>query len=185
MNPLQRSLFALACLFIACSAAQAGSSRAALWIELKNEHGELTTIAVTRGIAVAMLEADKDGSMHLNKHGDSELITKQMLRDVLDGTRETVHATDPDNGSEVTLYMKDIDPPGHAGTAGSVVLETYKNGERTFRMKLGEMEFEAGGKDDNTVTIGWKGLLPFLSRVGGAVYVNNDRDGSEVWLFMD
>jgi hypothetical protein len=186
MNTLQRCLFALVCLLIACSAVvQAGSSRPALWIEVKDEHGELTTIAVTREIAAAMLEADKDGSMHLNKHGHSELITKQMLRDVLDGTRETVHATDPDNGSEVTLYMKDIDLPGHAGTGGSVVLETYKNGERTFRMKLGEMEFEAGGKDDNNVTIGWKGLLPFLSRVGGAVYVNNDTDGSEVWLFMD
>jgi len=185
MNILQRCLLAFACLLIASSASQAGSSRPALWIEVTNENGELTKIAVTREIAVAMLEADKDGSMHLNKHGNNELITKQMLRDVLDGTRETVHATDPDNGSEVTLYMKDIDPPRHAGTEGSVVLETYKNGERTFRMKLGEMEFEAGGKDDNTVTIGWKGLLPFLSKVGGTVYVNNDRDGSEVWLFMD
>jgi hypothetical protein len=185
MNSLQRCLLAIACLLIACSAVQAGSSRPALWIEVKNENGEFTTIAVTREIAVALLEADKDGSMHLNKHGHSELITKQMLRDVLDGTRETVRATDPDNGSEVTLYMKDIDPPRHAGTEGSVVLETYKNGERTFRMKLGEMEFESGGRDDNTVTIGWKGLLPFLGRVGGAVYVNNDRDSSEVWLFMD
>jgi hypothetical protein len=170
---------------LSAAASLAGNSRPALWIEVKNEEKGLTRIAVTREIAVALVEADDDDSIHVDRHGKGNLITKQMISDVLDGTRDIVRAKDPDDGSEVTLYLKDIDLPRHAGGSGSMVLETYKNGERTFRMKLGEFELEAGGKDDSGIAFGWKRLLPFLSKAGGAVYVNNEREDSEVWVFMD
>jgi hypothetical protein len=184
MNNVQRCLIVAGALLLPAAASLAGNSRPALWIEVKNEEKGLTRIAVTREIAVALIEADDD-SMHVDKHGKGDLITKQMISDVLDGTREIVRAKDPDDGSEVALYLKDIDLPRHAGGSGSMVLETYKNGERTFRMKLGEFEIEAGGKDENSAAFGWKRLLPFLSKAGGAVYVNNEREDSEVWLFMD
>jgi hypothetical protein len=185
MNNLQRFSIVAGALVLSAAASLAGNSRPALWIEVKNEEKGLTRIAVTREIAVALVEADDDDSIHVDRHGKGNLITKQMISDVLDGTRDIVRAKDPDDGSEVTLYLKDIDLPRHAGGSGSMVLETYKNGERTFRMKLGEFELEAGGKDDSGIAFGWKRLLPFLSKAGGAVYVNNEREDSEVWVFMD
>ena len=108
-----------------------------------------------------------------------------MIRDVLDGTRDIARAEDPDNGSEVTLYLKDLDLPRHAGGKGSIVMETYKNGERTFRLRLGDVEIETGDKGDNDIAFNWKRLLPFLSKTGGAVYINNEREDSEVWVFVD
>lgn len=185
MNNLQRLLLVAGTVLLYAATSPAGNSRTALWIELKDHDDGLTKIAVTREIAVALLEADKESSMHFNHHGHNDPITKQMIRDVLDGTRDVVHAQDPDNGSEATLYLKDIDLPRHAGGKGSMVLETYKNGERTFRMKLGEIEIEGGDKDDNNISFSWKRLLPFLSKTGGAVYVSDEREGSEVWVFMD
>jgi hypothetical protein len=185
MNNLQRFLIIATSILLGAAASSAGNSRSALWIEVKSDDQGMTRIAVTREIAVAMVEADKDGSLHFHNHGHSDLITKQMIRDVLDGTRDIARAEDPDNGSEVTLYLKDLDLPRHAGGKGSIVMETYKNGERTFRLRLGDVEIETGDKGDNDIAFNWKRLLPFLSKTGGAVYINNEREDSEVWVFVD
>lgn len=185
MNNLQRFLIVATSVLLGAAASTAGNSRSALWIEVKSENQGMTRIAVTREIAVALVEADKDGSLHFRNHGHSDLITKQMIRDVLDGTRDIARAKDPDNGSEVTLYLKDLDLPRHAGGKGSIVMETYKDGERTFRMRLGEVEIETGDKDDTDIVFNWRRLLPFLSKAGGAVYIDNERENSEVWVYVD
>jgi len=55
-------------------------------------------------------------------------------------------------------------------------------------MKLGEFELEAGGRDDSGICVSaGSGAAPVLSqqKAAGAVYVNNEREDSEVWVFMD
>ncbi len=50
-------------------------------------------------------------------------------------------------------------------------------------MKLGEVEISNG--DGDVFGLSWKRLLPFLNRVGGAVYLVDSGDETEVWLYLD
>ena len=185
MNHLQRMLIVAGTSILYAASAPAGNSKDVLWIELKSHDEGRTKIAVTTEIAEAFLNADKEGSVHINAHNHKDLITKEMIRDVLEGRRDEVLAEDPDNGSTARLYLGDLRLPRHEGSRGSIVMETYKNGSRTFRMKLGEFEISEGDKDDNNVEFSWKRLLPFLTKTGGALYINNEREDTEVWVFMD
>jgi hypothetical protein len=160
----------------------------ALWIEVKEKGEHKTTIAMTEAIARQLLEADET-KVHFSKDGKKDLITREMLRSVLDGREESVVAKDED-GSEAKLYMADLNVPGHKGAKGKLVLETYKSGSRTFRIALPEIEIEAsdeedGGTDSVEMSIGWKGLLPFLAKEGGAIYINSDKDENEVWVYVE
>jgi len=160
----------------------------ALWIQVKEKGERKTTIAMTEAIARQLLLADET-NVHFSKNGKKDLITREMLRSVLDGREESVEARD-DQGSEAKLYMADLEVPGHRGTKGKLVLETYKSGSRTFRIALPEIEIEAsdeedGGTDSIEMTIGWKGLLPFLAKEGGAIYIKSDEDENEVWVYVE
>ena len=44
---------------------------------------------------------------------------------------------------------------------------------------------ENGGTGSIETSIGWKGLLPFLAKEGGAIYINTDKDETEVWLYVE
>ena len=46
---------------------------------------------------------------------------------------------------------------------------------------------QADEKTDESVNVsfGWKALLPFLAKVGGAVYINDQQDNTEVWLYVE
>ncbi len=160
----------------------------ALWIEIKEKGEHKTTIAVTEAIARQLLESDGKGTP-FGKDGKDELITKEMVRSVLDGKEESVEARD-ENGSEAKLFMSDLKVPEHGGGTDKLVLETYKSGSRTFRLSLPEIEMEAadgenGGTDVIDMRIGWKGLLPFLAKEGGAIYISTAKDDTEVWLYVD
>jgi len=176
-------------LFICFSVLPASLPREkALWIEVKDKGDHKTTIAMTEFIARQLLESDEN-KVHLAKKGKKDLITREMLRSVLDGREESVGAQDED-GSEVNLFMADLKVPGQKGEKGKLVLETYKSGSRTFRIALPEIEIEAsdeqtGGTGSIETSIGWKGLLPFLAKEGGAIYVNTDKDETEVWLYVE
>lgn len=163
----------------------------ALWIEVKENGEPKTTIAVTEAIAREFLESDAKETPFgkKGKNGKDELITKEMVRSVLDGTEESVEARD-DNGSEAKLYMSDLNIPDHRRGTDKLVLETYKSGTRTFRLALPGIEMESadgenGGTDVIDMRIGWKGLLPFLAKEGGAIYISTAKDDTEVWLYVD
>jgi hypothetical protein len=160
----------------------------ALWIEVKEKGEHTTTIAMTELIARQLLESDET-KVHFAKKGKKDLITREMLRSVLDGREESVEARDED-GSEVKLSMADLNVPAHKEGKGKLVLETYKSGSRTFRIALPEIEIEAsdeehGGTGSIETSIGWKALLPFLAKEGGAIYINTDKDETEVWLYVE
>jgi hypothetical protein len=160
----------------------------ALWIEIKKHGDSKTTIAMSEPIARQLLESD-DREVRFTKEGDRDLITKKMLRDVLDGEEESVEARSED-GTRVTLYMGELRVPGRSGNQQKLVFETYKSGSRTLRIALPEIEIEASNEDDEGVgniqgTIGWKGLLPFIAKEGGAVYLNTDDDETELWLYVE
>ena len=112
-----------------------------------------------------------------------------MLRSVLDGREESVVAKDED-GSEAKLFMADLSVPERREGTAKLVLETFKSGSRTFRLALPEIEMEAtdaenGGTGIIDMRLGWKGLLPFLAKEGGAIYINTAKDDTEVWLYVD
>lgn len=176
-------------LFICSSVLPASSSgEKALWIEVKDKSDHKTTIAMTEAIARQLLESDKT-KVHFADKGNKDLITRAMLGSVLDGREESVEARDED-GSEAKLYMADLKVPGHNGGNGKLVFETYKSGSRTFRIALPEIELAAsdeenGGTGSIETSIGWKALLPFLAKEGGAIYINSDKDDTEIWLYVE
>jgi len=160
----------------------------ALWIEVSEKGCHKATVAVTEFAARQLLECE-DLGYHFSKNGVNDLITQEMLRQVLDGDEECVEARDED-GSEVKLYMADLDVPGRHGENGKLILETYKSGSRTFRLALPEIEIEASNAEDEGsgsigLNIGWRGLLPFLAKEGGAIYLVSDEDQTEVWVYVE
>jgi len=180
----------IATLLFACSAVLSASPRGekALWIEVKERGDHRTVIAMTELVARLLLESEKPGG-HFTKRGEKDLLTREMLRAVLDGDEETVEIQDED-GSEVKLYMDDLDLPHKDGGSGKLVVETYKSGSRTFRMALPEIELEVSNDEDEGVgslemNIGWKGLIPLLRNEGGALYVVTDDGDTEVWVYFD
>jgi hypothetical protein len=174
-------------LFFCTSALYASSPREnALWIEVKEKGTHKTTIAMTEPIARLLLESD-DSNVHFTKEGKKDIITREMLKSVLDGREESLEVRDED-GSEAKLFMADLKIPGHKGEGGKLVLETYKSGSRTLRISLPEIEIEASDEEDCgfiQTSIGWKGLLPFLAKEGGAIYLSNEKDDIEVWLYVE
>jgi hypothetical protein len=158
----------------------------ALWIEVKEDGKRTATIAMTEGIARKFLET-KEMNVNFTEKGRHDLITRDMLHSVLNGQKRSVTAHD-ENGSEAVVSLKSLTIPGERSGNNHLVLETYKSGNRTFRMVLPELEFEqAGDKGDEYVKVNfsWKALLPFLEDVGGAVYINDQDDDTEVWIFVD
>ena len=180
----------LAGLLFICSSVLTGcpTRERALWIEVKDKGDHKTSIAITEPIARLLLESDEK-KVHLTKEGEKDPFTREMLRSVLDGREESVEAQDGD-GSQVKLYMADLKVPGRKDGKGRLVLETYKSGSRTFRITLPEIEIEAsdeedGGSESLELSIGWRALLPFLAKEGGAIYIDTDKDDTEVWLYVE
>lgn len=175
-------------LLLLCSALCWASCRSekALWIELRRDGVQTTTIAMTEGIARLLLD-NKKMNINFSEGEKARLVTRDMLRAVLDGSQAAMTSQD-ENGEEATVSMKSLSVPGTRDGNDRLVLETYKSGKQTFRISLPELEMErADEKTDESVKVnfGWKALLPFLAKVGGAVYINDHDDGTEVWLYVE
>lgn len=157
----------------------------ALWIEV-NERGGRKTIAMTEAIARKLLEWG-GSNLKLAGKDEEEVITKDMLRDVLDGRQQSITATD-NRGSVLTLSMRPLRVPGERRGDNRLVLETYKDGKQTFRMALPEFTIQAGD-DGGTISINadvdWKSWLPFLSKAGGAVFIKDEESDTEVWVYVE
>ena len=163
-------------------------SEKALWIETREEGKLKATLVVTENIARMVVES-KDTKVDFSGKGKKEVITKKMIRAVLDGREESVTSTDPDRDEEVTMFMKELDVPGNGRGNSSLVLVTYKAGKKTFSITLPDIEVQSKGDDDSddlvTRSFGWKALLPFLSKSGGAMYIKDFKEDSEVWLYVE
>jgi hypothetical protein len=180
-------LVAAGLLFLCTSVLQGSPHREnALWIEVKEKGANKTTIAMTEPIARLLLKSD-ESKVHLTTEGKRDLVTRAMLESVLEGREESVEVRDED-GSEAKLFMADLKVPGEKGGEGKLVLETYESGSRTLRIALPEIEIEASDEEEGgfiEISIGWKGLLPFLAKEGGAIYVTNEKEDTEVWLYVE
>ena len=110
-------------------------SERALWIETKEEGRLKTTLAITENIARMVVES-KDKRINFSKKGKDNLITKKMVRKVLDGDEKSITVKDPDHDQVVTIYMRDLDVPGKEGRNNRLVLETYKDGKKSFSIAL-------------------------------------------------
>ena len=162
-------------------------SEKALWIEVKEKGNQQTTIAMTEGIARQLLESDET-KVNFSEKGKRDLITREMLTAVLEGRQESAEVRDPEDGSEAKIYMKDLDVPGKGDGKNRLVLATYKSGRETFRIALPEIEMESHDERSNDfvkINFGWKGLLPFLAKEGGAVYIEDGKDDTEVWIYVE
>jgi hypothetical protein len=159
----------------------------ALWIKI-TEHGKLkTTIAITEPIARLIAESDKD-HVRFSSHNDRDLVTRDMMKAVLNGRTSSVTGEDTDEDTKAEVFMKNLDLPGTKGNNSRFILETYKNGKRTFRIKLGEFEIENSDDENGKSSkseFSWKSLLPFLSKTGGGVYIHDHNDDTEVWIFVE
>ncbi len=158
----------------------------ALWIDVKKHGHHETTIAVTEQIVRELLECDE---VHFAKKGGKDPITKEMLRAVLDGEQESIE-TQNEDGSELTLHMAHLEVPAREANQEKLVLEVRKAGSRTLRVTIPEIDVEASNEEEDGVgsietSIGWKWLLPFLAKEGGAIYVNSDEDETEIWMYVE
>ena len=179
-------VLAMTAAFYSCAGTFPQHSERSLWIETR-EHGKLkTTLAVTEQIARMVIES-KDTKVNFSGEGKKDIITREQVRSVLDGDEKSV--TGKDREKEVTISMKDLDVPGKKGGTDRLILETYKGGKKTFSITLPDIEVESKGDDDSGDLVprsfGWKALLPFLAKSGGALYVLDHKDDSEVWLYVD
>ena len=161
------------------------TSERAVWVEVRDTDGHKTTIAVTEGIARQLLEATET-NVDFSSKGNRQLVTREMLQAVVDGRERSLSARDED-GTEATVFMKPLQTPGRKGN-DRLVLETYKAGKQTFRIALPEFEMEQVDQKSNEsvrVGFGWKALLPFLAKSGGAIYINDQNDDTEVWVYVE
>ncbi len=160
-------------------------SEKALWIEIR-ENGSRTIIAMTEGIARQLLDM-KEMDVNFSEGKKSQLVTRDMLQAVLDGRQSSMTSRNED-GDEAIVSLESLSVPGTRGGNDRLVLETYKSGKQTFRIALPELEMEqADEKGDESVKVnfGWKALLPFLAKVGGAVYISDQTDDTEVWVYIE
>lgn len=181
-----KSLHPLTALML-CSALLWSSCRTekALWIEV-NEHGSRKTIAVTEGIARRFLDALQTRVRFTSK-AKSELLTREMVRDVLDGRTRSATARD-EQGTDVTIFMKPLRIPGDSRGNNRLVLDIYTSGQRTFHLALPELDIELADKERQIslrADIDWKSWIPFLAKAGGAVYIKDYDEGTEVWLYVE
>ena len=175
-------------LILACLGAVSASCRTekAMWIEVSEKGQRKVVIAITEAIVHALLDT-RQVNVNFTDDEENSLVTRQMLSDVLEGREEYLTVKNKE-GSEATIYLKTLAAPVDRNGGGTLILETYKGGSRTFRMALPELDMQAtDDKGDESVelNLGWKPLLPFLARAGGAVYIHDLEDDSEVWVYVE
>ncbi len=167
----------LPCVLISCS------GQRALWIDVRDKD-EHKTIAVTEAIARKAIEV---ANVEFAGRNNRDLVTREVLLSVLDGRERTRTARDA-VGNEAVVYMKRLDTPGKNGGNNNLVLETYKSGRQTFRFALPNLDMSFDGESNSVSVSGkldWKSWLPFLAKEGGAVYLKDHSDETEIWLYVD
>jgi hypothetical protein len=158
-----------------------------LWIETR-EHGELkASIAISTALAKHLLDENRDAE---ESPIDRDLITREMVDDVLSGRKESMESTDPKTGNSALLSLGTLTvPSAEGGEEGDLVIEVFKKGKRSFTLRLPQAEESEARDDDDPditkMTFGWDSLMPFMAKTKGVVYVKDHDDDTEFWMFVD
>lgn len=158
-----------------------------VWIDTRSADGHRTTIALTENLVRQYVDS-RDTDLNFSGDGKAEPVTKEMLRDLLDGRRHSIEQHN--DGGVVRVTMRSMAIPGGGGGGDELVVETYKNGERTFHLTLPDIGIDRQDENDGAdelvhTSFGWKRLLPFLSKEGGAIYINDEEERTEVWIYVE
>lgn len=179
MHTLTTIVFCSALLWPSCR------TENALWIEV-HEHGTRKTIAMTEGIARQFLDA-LDRNVNFTRKNKPNLLTREMLYAVLEGRERSVTTRD-DHGTEITASMKPLSIPGENRGNDRLVLHIYKSGEQTFQLTVPDLEIELADEENQIslrANVDWKPWLPFLAKAGGAVYIKDHEEETEVWVYVE
>jgi len=167
------------------SAASAVSKKErVLWIETREDGTLKATIAISVGLAKHLLEESDDSPI------DRDLITREMIEDVLSGREESVEATDPKTGESARLWLGLLEVTSRTGDdAGDLVVEVFKKGKRSFTLRLPYAEEPRAEEEDDPdidrMTFGWNSLMPFMAETKGVVYVKSQDEDTEFWMYVD
>jgi len=179
-------LMAILAVALAVSSTAAGLSKKerVLWIETREEGTPKATIAVSINLAKHLLEESDDSPI------DRDLITRQMIEDVLSGREESVETTDPETGQSARMWLGLLEVKSRTGDdAGDLVVEVFKKGKRSFTLRLPYAEDPDAREDDDPdidrMTFGWNSLMPFMAETKGVVYVISHDDDTEFWMYVD
>ncbi len=186
---MKRALVGLLVVLLAIPASLGAFSKKekVLWIETR-EHGEKkATIAVSVMLAQHLLdENEKEDKVHF----DRNLITREMIDDVLSGRKESVESSDPKSGESARLWLGKLEiKAAEDDDAGDLVIEVFKKGKRSFTLRL-PAGHESEERDDDdaditSMTFGWDSLMPFMAETKGVVYVFDHDDETEFWMYVD
>jgi hypothetical protein len=160
-----------------------------LWVEVENENSPQATIAISIDAAEQVLLEGKD-ELFTGKREKKDKEVEEMLVDVLQGRIEEGEVTDLEDGSTIRAYKRMLEVPGETRGGGSdAVLEIYKDGKRTFSIRVPDVTVETSSDDGDVIVeshVGWKQLLPFLAEKGGVVYIRSQgKEDTEIWLYVD
>lgn len=163
-----------------------GTTKNALWIEVREYGDRQTVIAITKDIAAFLVEAE-DRDVCFSRRHNKELVTKDMLRAVLSGRQESIEVHDAAESTDISISMKPLEVPSSIGRNQKLILETRKGNKKTFKISIPDIEIEAADDEENSVelSLGWRALLPFITEKGGAVYVKDVEEDTEVWAYVD
>lgn len=155
-----------------------------LWIETREEGTPKASIALSVSLAKHLLEETDDSPI------DRDLITREMIEDVLSGREESVETTDPETGESARVWLGFLEVKPRTGDdSGDLVVEVYKKGKRSFTLRLPYAEDPETQDDDDgdisRMTFGWNSLMPFMAETKGVVYVKTHDEGTEFWMYVD
>lgn len=186
---MNRTLVAvLAMLLVVPASLEAYSKKEkVLWMKIREEGQVKASIAISVTLAKHLLDEERksDGDPI-----DRDLITREMIDDVLSGRKESVESMDPKTGKSARLWIGSLEIESAEGDdEGDLVIEVFKKGKRSFTLRLPFAEDpEERDEDDPDITrmtFGWNSLMPFMAAAKGVIYVKDHDDETEFWMYVD
>lgn len=173
-----------AALAVPSASAPLSKKERVLWIETREEGTLKASIAVSVTLAKYLLEESDDSPI------DRDLITREMIEDVLSGREESIQTTDPETGQSARLWLGLLEVTARTGEdSGDLVIEVFKKGKRSFTMRLPYSDEPEPQDDDDPdidrLTFGWNSLMPFMAKTKGVVYVKSLEEDTEFWMYVD
>lgn len=158
-----------------------------LWMKI-GEDGEVkASIAISVTLARHLLDEDRDSH---EDPIDRDLITREMIDDVLSGRKESVESTDRETGKSARLWIGSLEiESAEEDDEGDLVIEVFKKGKRSFTMRLPYAEESRERDEDDPditrMTFGWNSLMPFMAESRGVIYVKDHDDDTEFWMYVN
>jgi len=157
-----------------------------LWIAVKQDHKLSAEIAMPVDVVKAILEASTDTSK-INISGVK--IPAKTFKDALKQTHgEVLTVINHKEATETKLSIRKFKMPPDAVKGGkTLVVDVYKNGEKTTTVKvpnyvLKTILFLFGGAHVSGKNVGMQ-VIDAISESGGFVYIKDYQDHSLTWIY--